>query len=189
MQPSTKPLRIGIQTWGSNGDVRPLIALGYGLQQAGHSVTLMVSSVDNRSYADTCRELNIAYQQIPAKIEFDMQAFAQRTFKLNTLKWLIELLDNCFFPYEQEIYQAAKTLVAEHDVVIGHHFLYPLKLAAKLQHKPHISVTFCHGAVPTSQHPPFLFPDLGQWINRVQWWLFDTAFDGAQKTPKSLVAG
>ncbi|MEQ1637934.1 MAG: glycosyltransferase [Methylococcales bacterium] len=176
-----KPLKIGLQTWGSNGDIRPLIALADGLQQAGHSVSLIVSSIDNRSYADTCRELGIVYQQIPAHMAFDMPAFAQRTFKVNTIKWLIELLENCFFPYEQEIYQASQKLVAEHDLVIGHHFLYPLKLAAKKQHKPHVSVTFCHGAIATSLHPPFKCPDLGRFFNRWQWHLLDLTFDWALK--------
>ncbi|NOT83317.1 MAG: glycosyltransferase family 1 protein [Methylococcaceae bacterium] len=180
-QPLSKPLKIGLQTWGSNGDVRPLIALADGLQRAGHTVTLIVSSIDNRSYADTCRELDIAYQQIPAHIEFDMQGFAQRTFEVNTLKWLIELLENCFFPYEREIYQAAQKLVTEHDLVIGHHFLYPLKLAAKIQQRPYISVTMCHGAVPTRLHPPFKFPGLGRLFNRWQWRLLDLTFDLALK--------
>jgi len=29
-------MRIGIQTWGSDGDIRPFIALAGGLQAAGH---------------------------------------------------------------------------------------------------------------------------------------------------------
>lgn len=178
-------MKIGIQTWGSNGDIRPLIALADGLQNAGHTVTLVVSSIDNRSYADTCQELNISYRQIPAHIDFDMQAFAQRTFKMNTLQWLIALLEASFFPYEQQIYQAAQQLAAEHDLVIGHHFLYPLKLAAKKHNKPHVSVTFCHGAIPTSSQPPFRFPDLGRVINRWQWRLLDMGMDWALKKPLS----
>jgi len=47
-------MKIGIQTWGSNGDVRPLLALADGLQKAGHQVTLVVSSIDNQSYATIC---------------------------------------------------------------------------------------------------------------------------------------
>lgn len=31
-------MKIGIQTWGSNGDIRPIIALADGLQNAGHTV-------------------------------------------------------------------------------------------------------------------------------------------------------
>lgn len=174
-------MNIGIQTWGSNGDIRPFIALADGLKTAGHRVTLVVSSIDNRNYAETCEKLGIGYQQVPARVDFDMEGFAQRTFKMNTLQWLIALLEACFFPYEQEIYQAAEKLVAGHDLVIGHHFLYPLKIAAKKQHKPHISVTFCHAAIPTRIHPPFRFPDLGRIINAWQWQLLNHVFDWVLK--------
>jgi len=30
-------MRIGLQTWGSEGDIRPLLALAGGLQSAGHA--------------------------------------------------------------------------------------------------------------------------------------------------------
>ena len=174
-------MNIGIQTWGSNGDIRPFIALADGLKNAGHNVTLVVSSIDNRNYQETCDTLTIRYRQIPAHIDFDMQDFAQRSFRMNTLQWLIALLEASFFPYEQEIYQAAQQLVADHDVVIGHHFLYPLKLAAKKHNKPHISVTFCHAAIPTNGHPPFRFPNLGSTVNRWQWKLLDSLFDWVLK--------
>ncbi|MFI3219851.1 MAG: glycosyltransferase, partial [Methylococcales bacterium] len=105
-------MNIGIQTWGSNGDIRPFIALADGLKNAGHNVTLVVSSIDNRNYQETCDALAIQYRQIPAHIDFDMQDFAQRSFRMNTLQWLIALLEASFFPYEQEIYQAAQQLVA-----------------------------------------------------------------------------
>jgi UDP:flavonoid glycosyltransferase YjiC (YdhE family) len=52
-------MKIGIQTWGSNGDVRPLLALADGLQKAGHRVTLVVSSIDNQNYAAICQQLGI----------------------------------------------------------------------------------------------------------------------------------
>lgn len=39
-------MNIGIQTWGSNGDIRPLLALSEELQKAGHLVTLVVSSIE-----------------------------------------------------------------------------------------------------------------------------------------------
>jgi UDP:flavonoid glycosyltransferase YjiC (YdhE family) len=174
-------MKIGIQTWGSNGDIRPFIALAAGLTNAGHRVTLVVSSIDNRNYQETCETLGIHYQQIPAHIDFDMQNFAQRSFRMNTLQWLIALLEVSFFPYEQEIYQASTQLAAEYDLVIGHHFLYPLKIAANKHNKPHISVTFCHAAIPTTRHPPFRFPNLGRIINPWQWRLLDRAFDWVLK--------
>lgn len=126
-------MKIGIQTWGSNGDIRPLLALSEELQKAGHQITLVVSSIDNSSYADICQRLSIGYRQIPVQINFDMPAFAQKTFRMNTLQWLNALLKAVFFPYEQAIYEASKQLVEENDCVIGHHFLYPLKLAVNGQ--------------------------------------------------------
>lgn len=174
-------MNIGIQTWGSNGDIRPFIALAEGLKNAGHTVTLVVSSIDNRNYAETCEGLGVNYLQVPQWVDFDMQSFAQRSFKMKTLQWLIALLEASFFPYEQEIYQISLQLAATHDLVIGHHFLYPLKIAAIKHHKPHVSVTFCHAAIPTTNHPPFRFPNLGRVINRWQWRLLDEMFNWTLK--------
>jgi len=170
-------MKIGIQTWGSNGDIRPMTALANGLQNAGHTVTLIVSSLDNRSYKTECAEYNIPYQQIPEKMDFDLEDFAQKSFKMNTAQWLTALLDNSFFPYEDTIYQASKQLVADNDLVIGHHFLYPLKIAAYKQNKPFYSVMFCHAVVHTASLPPFRFPNLGKRLNLIQWRLMDIVFD------------
>jgi sterol 3beta-glucosyltransferase len=174
-------MNIAMQTWGSNGDIRPFIALADGLTSAGHQVTLVVSSIDNRNYAETCQGLGIHCCQVPAHVDFDMQGFAQRSFNMNTLQWLMALLEASFFPYEQEIYQASLQLAATHDLVIGHHFLYPLKIAAYKHNKPHITVTFCHAAIPTVQHPPFQFPNLGRVLNRWQWWVLNELFDWVLK--------
>ncbi len=176
-------MKIGIQTWGSNGDVRPLLALADGLQKAGHQVTLVVSSIDNQSYAEICQQLEIGYRQVPEYIDFPMEDFAERSFKMNPLQWLRALLDEAFFPDEQEIYEAAQRLVAENDFVIGHHFLYPLKLAALLQNKPFYSVTFCHAAIANPLLPPFGFLDLGQYLNPVSWKLLDSIFNWVLKRP------
>ena len=176
-------MKIGIQTWGSNGDIRPLLALAQGLQQAGHSVTLAVSSIDNTDYTDICADLNIRYLQIPRHIDFDMQGFAQRTFCMNTLQWLRALLDEAFFPYELTLYETAKQLVYDNDCVIGHHFLYPLKLAAARQHKPHFTVTFCHAAIPSATQAPFPFPNLGTFFNKLSWKMLDWMFNQALKKP------
>jgi len=176
-------MKIGIQTWGSNGDIRPLLALADGLQKQRHQVTLVVSSIDNQSYQSICDQMNLAYRQVPERIDFDMQGFAQRSFKMHPLQWLRALLDEAFFSYEAEIYAAAQQLVAENDYVIGHHFLYPLKLAAFQQHKPFISVMFCHAAVPNPAVPPISFPDLGIYVNKISWALLDKAFNWTLKKP------
>ena len=176
-------MKIGIQTWGSNGDIRPMLALAEGLQKAGHNITLVVSSIDNQRYQTLCEKLEISYRQVPEHIDFNMQDFAQRSFRMNPLQWLRALLDEAFFPSEQEIYRAAQQLVAENDYVIGHHFLYPLKLAALQQHKPFFSVTLCHAAVFNPGIPPISFPDFGRHFNKISWKLLDMVFNWALKKP------
>jgi len=176
-------MKIGIQTWGSNGDIRPMLALADGLQKAGHVVTLVASSIDNHRYHDICAQLGIVYRQVPEYIDFDMQGFAQRSFRMHPLQWLRALLDEAFFPCEQAVYQAAQQLVADNDVVIGHHFLYPLKLAALQQHKPFFSVTLCHAPIPNPAVPPLSFPDLGHHFNKLSWKLLDMVFNWALKKP------
>ena len=41
-------VRIGIQAWGSEGDIRPLIALGHGLVERGHDVELVYTDIADR---------------------------------------------------------------------------------------------------------------------------------------------
>ena len=102
-----KRMKIGIQTWGSNGDIRPMLALAEGLTKAGHRVTLVVSRIDNQGYRGICDHMGIDYRQVPENIDFDMQDFAQRSFSMHPLQWLRALLDEAFFPSEQVIYEVA----------------------------------------------------------------------------------
>ena len=178
-------MKIGIQTWGSNGDVRPLLALASGLKQAGHDICLVVSSIENRSYQSECQALNIQYRQIPEHIDFALQEFAGRTFRRHPLQWLTEFLDSAYFSCEAQIYAAAQQLAEENDLLIGHHFLYPLKLAAKQTNKPFVSVTFCHAGIPDATQAPFGFPNLGQRLNPLNRILLETVFNWALKKPLS----
>ncbi len=175
-------MKIAIQTWGSNGDIRPMLALASGLQRDGHTVTVAISSIDNRDYSELCRSIKIRYQKVPEHIEFDMFDFARRSFKMNALQWLNALLETVFYPYEDLIYQTAQQLAQENDCLIGHHFLYPVKLAAKKQGIPHISVTLCHMMIPGHSDPPFHCPNLGKALNRVQWRLMHWVLDTLLKT-------
>ncbi len=170
-------MKIGIQTWGSNGDIRPMIALAHGLKKAGHDVTLAINSIDNKRYEEQCSQYGVSTLPAPEQIRFDMENFAQQTFRMNTAQWLVALLDTAFFPYERQIYRMSKQLAVENDLLIGHHFLYPLKIAALKRHKPFYSITFCHGVIPVRSSPPFRFPNLGPLINPFQWKIMDLAFN------------
>ena len=178
-------MKIGIQTWGSNGDVRPLLALASGLKQAGHEISLIVSSIENRSYQSECRMLGIQYRQVPEHMDFDLEDFARRSARMSFLQWLKVFLDEAFFACEDQIYAAARQLAEENDLLIGHHLLYPLKLAAKQAGKPFFSVTLCHAAIPDPAQAPLGLPNLGNILNPLSWRLLETAFNWALKKPLS----
>jgi sterol 3beta-glucosyltransferase len=48
-------MRIGLQAWGSEGDIRPFTALAAGLVEAGHEVTLAVTDNVGRDYSCLAR--------------------------------------------------------------------------------------------------------------------------------------
>ena len=43
-------MKIGMQTWGSHGDIRPFLALAEGLQAAGNEVHLVITCFDSDTY-------------------------------------------------------------------------------------------------------------------------------------------
>ena len=43
-------MRIGMQTWGSEGDIRPFVALGAALRTRGHDVELVYTEIADRRY-------------------------------------------------------------------------------------------------------------------------------------------
>ncbi|MBU1053346.1 MAG: hypothetical protein KKC46_05890 [Proteobacteria bacterium] len=59
-------MQIGIQTWGSEGDFRPFMALAVGLSNAGHKVKLVATILSEVS----------KYSEIAEKFDFELQYVA-----------------------------------------------------------------------------------------------------------------
>ncbi len=52
-------MKVGIYTWGSEGDIRPFLALALGLERAGHEVALGYVAVDGRDYGPLASSLGL----------------------------------------------------------------------------------------------------------------------------------
>ena len=61
-------MRVGLQTWGSEGDVRPFLALGAALAARGHRVRLLITEIDERDYAAYARPLGIDIQMVASPV-------------------------------------------------------------------------------------------------------------------------
>ncbi len=61
-------MRIGIQTWGSEGDIRPFVALGAALANRGHVVELLYTEIGERRYEDVAASLGFTARAIASPI-------------------------------------------------------------------------------------------------------------------------
>ncbi|UCF87016.1 MAG: glycosyltransferase family 1 protein [Nitrospiraceae bacterium] len=167
-------MRIGIQTWGSAGDIRPFLALAGGLQRAGHNITLAITSVDGKDYTPLAQALNIKLRSVGDKLlEYDTEVYEQLKFELTrkriSLDQLKIILDYFFEPVVEKIYKVSKNLCKENDIVIGHFLVYPLFIAAEKSGIPLLTVTLNHSGIPSRYVTPFGLPRIGSWMNPI-WW-------------------
>ncbi len=170
-------MKIGIQTWGSHGDIRPFLALAEGLQAAGHDVTLVITCVDSAAYAGVTSAAGVTVRVVaspivdPAGAEKLGEAAARIRSPLAQMAFLLK---HFFAPAEDAMFAASRELCAQSDMLVGHYFMYPLQVAAEHAGKPYVSVLLSHAAIPSAYSHPVRHP-FGRWGNRLLWWLTRTA--------------
>jgi UDP:flavonoid glycosyltransferase YjiC (YdhE family) len=165
-------MKIGLQTWGSYGDVRPFLALAEGLQSSGHDTTLAITSIGNVDYRPfvTPGGADIRMVATPVLNQDDLSDIEGRIFgETDPIKQTQIIIEELLLPAESAMYAAAEQLCEENDLVIGHFFNYPLNTAAERYGKPYASVALVHSTIPSALHPPSGMPDLGAWGNRIMW--------------------
>lgn len=166
-------MKIGIQTWGSTGDIRPFIALATGLQAAGHDVTLFATDIDNRDYSEFAEKAGFAINHIatpviedPAELDRIGLACINAGNPLTQSKIIIKEM---FEPVIEQMYEAALELCQNSDVVIRHFFLHPTQIAAEKFNIPEITVQMAHYTVPSRQLSPPGLPNFGKWFYPIGW--------------------
>ena len=171
-------MRIALATWGSAGDVRPLIALAAGFKRAGHEPTLLVTSVDDADYRPLCAAHGVPLRLVPTRTGIDLPALLERSGGLrHQLRLLRNLFEAGYLRFADDVFKVARELCSDSDVAIGHFMAVPLHAAAKLAAVPYVSVLLWPGLVPTATRPPAGFPNLGSALNRASWSAFHWGFD------------
>jgi sterol 3beta-glucosyltransferase len=168
-------LRIGIQTWGSEGDIRPFIALGAALTRRGHHVELLYTEISDRRYEHVAAALGFTARAVASPViasrereyEVGLAAIASRNEFSQGLLIFRELLD----PVVEPIYEAGLDLCSRSDLLIQHFILHPSRAAADQTGTPQITVAFAHMITPSRFIRPSGMPALGQWANRFAWGL------------------
>ena len=165
-------MRIGIQTWGSDGDVYPFVALAGGLAAAGHQVTLAVTGGERKSYDAHGERLGFGVRAVGyiGRDEEDLNRTALELFATaNPVRQMRLLFERMFDPGVEEIFAASRELCAASDLVVAHFILHPLRAAAEIAGTPIATVALNPGGIPSPHVPPFPAPDLGRWVNLLSW--------------------
>lgn len=166
-------MRIGIQTWGSEGDIRPLIALAGGLSSAGHDVTLVATDIEDRDYSRLAKKLGFTIYHLATPVISSPEELERIGFeiisKANPIQQSIAITEHLFRPVEETMYRAALNLCADSDVVVGHYFHHPVRIAAEKTGVPEVSVLLAHNMIPSRHVCPVGLPDLGKWSYPLLW--------------------
>lgn len=176
-------MKIGVQTWGSEGDLRPFIALADGLSFAGHQVTLVVTDVTGADHSHQLRSQRVSLitvGQVPRTAErYREIGRAIGLERRVPIKQIEAILQHLLQPVVPEMYRASLELCRDNDVVIGHFLVHPLAVAAQKMQRPRMSV-FTAPTHPSREYVPAGAPNLGRVVNRVTWcageWLTDRLF-------------
>ncbi len=173
-------MKIGIQTWGSHGDIRPFLALAEGLQLDGHEVSLFVTCIDREAYGGLASAAGVKIRVLDSPVISPIEAEKIGATAYNTrnpMTQMATILRLCFEPAEEAMFAAAQELAAESDLLIGHYFLHPLQIAAEHAGKPYVSVLLSHAGVPSEFNHPLGIPMLGRIGNRLLWRLTRAALN------------
>ena len=165
-------MRIGIQTWGSEGDIRPFVALGHALTKRGHQVELVYTEISERRYEAVAAALGFTARAVASPIvtpdraiEVGLKVLSTRDQLQQGLIISREMLE----PVIEPMFEAAVDLCTRSDLLIHHFILHASRAAADLANVPTITVQFAPMLIPSRKIHPYGTPRLGEWGNALEW--------------------
>ena len=166
-------MRIGIQTWGSEGDIRPFVALGAALVRRGHAVELLYTEISDRRYEHVAAALGFTARAVASPViatrereyEVGLAAIGSRDEFSQGLLIFRELLE----PVAEPIYEAGLDLCSRCDLLIHHFILHPARAAAEKTGTPQATMAFAHMLAPSRFIHVSGLPNLGPWATRIEW--------------------
>lgn len=175
-------MRIGLQSWGSEGDVRPMLALAAGLSARGHTATLVVTGppAAELTAAAVRHGVSLEVVSIPGLTdEATLDGLlASWVAERNPLVQARKILEAAVDPVVPAMTDAARRLCRQSDVVVAHFFVQPLVAAAQRRDIPCAVLHMAHTGLPSREICPPGFPALGPVGNRLGWAVTRRAIDG-----------
>ncbi len=165
-------VRIGIQTWGSEGDIRPFLALGHALAKRGHQVEMVYTEIGDRRYEAVAAALGFTARAVASPVVSPERAIEIGLQLLRTgdqLKQGLLISRELLEPTIPLTFAAAVDLCRRSDLLVHHFLLHSARAAAELAPLPAITLQFAHMLIPSRKIHPTGTPKLGEWGNVVGW--------------------
>ena len=170
-------MRIGIEGWGSEGDLRPLVALAGTLKKRGHEPDLVFVVVDDKDHAPLCLRYGVTMRVIPEDVVIRVEDIVREASGETPGKILEAVMARAFRPYVDAMYEAGLALCAKSDVVIGTSSAWALKAAALKTGVPYVVVDYMP-VVRSRVVPPTGLANWGP-LNGLRWVVLDKMLDMA----------
>ncbi len=178
-------VRVGIQTWGTEGDVRPFFALGSALRARGHQVRVVYTNIEARDFGPLARACDLEATAVGAEyFETNRDRLAVRARESfedkSPLRQVRGILADLVDPVAVPMLEAGRALARESDVMISHFLAYPAHVAAQKEERPHVMVGLVP-MFPSAEYGPIGVPSLGRLFHRLEWWVANRFFDSVFK--------
>jgi sterol 3beta-glucosyltransferase len=166
-------VRIGIQTWGSEGDIRPFIALGHALTARGHHVELLYTEIGDRRYEAVSQSLGFTARAVASPVVSDAAELheigLQAIYARDQLQQGLLIGKRLLEPVIPQMYDAGLELARRSDLLVHHFILHAARAAADVAGIPPITVAFAHMLTESRYIHPSGLPRLGEWGNVIGW--------------------
>lgn len=165
-------MRIGIQTWGSEGDIRPFVALGGALARRGHDVELVYTEIGDRRYDAIAASLGFTARAVATPIVDANRAIEIGLKVVNTrdqFRQGLIISKSVLEPVIEPMFEAAVDLCRRSDLIVHHFILHASRAAADLARLPTVTVQFAPMLTPSRHVHPSGTPKLGELGNVLEW--------------------
>lgn len=174
-------MRVGLSTWGTEGDIRPFFAIASALAARGHEVEVVYCSVEGRSFEALARGCGFEARSVGSgyfqKNQEKIEALARENLRVTSpLKQLDAILRAMMDPIAGELFDATDEVARGCDAVVGHFLSFSAAIAAEKQGKKYAMVAFAP-VFSSAHYPPIGAPDLGRWLNPMIWRLATSLVD------------
>jgi UDP:flavonoid glycosyltransferase YjiC (YdhE family) len=143
-------MRFLLTTLGSLGDLHPYIAVGKGLQERGHAVTLATSEI----YRTRVDGEGLNFQPLRPDLSGVIDNPEAIRKAVQGRKGTEYIIRKMFLPWLEQGFEDTLAAARDADLIVGHPIAYGTPIAAEVLGKPWVSVALAPISMFSAEDPP-----------------------------------